>query len=240
MEVNSIEEYIDSIRNFYNTEGTATVRKIFYRGQSSCDYKLIPAIGRGIWEGASEFENYIPFEQDLIQRIKIEYPEKFHDANPIDELALMQHYGLPTRLLDVTENPLVALYFACKNNSNKNGEVFVFNSGMNAEVYSSYDEEIMKRRNSVAFVRAKKYSNRQKIQQGLFMWFPDDLLNGIEKNENIYPYISGIIKVPKNRKEYFLEDLKMIGISEKTLFPDNLDKCCEELVDSITKDAYSA
>ena len=44
-----------------------------------------------------------------------------------DVLAKLQHYGFPTRLLDATSNPLVALYFACagKNESEKDGAVYV-------------------------------------------------------------------------------------------------------------------
>ena len=51
-------------------------------------------------------------------------PEEFSNRNAFDILSKMQHYNIPTRLLDFTSNPLVALYFACKDN-NEDGKVEV-------------------------------------------------------------------------------------------------------------------
>ena len=48
------------------------------------------------------------------------------DVYTLDRLVRMQHYSLPTRLLDITSNPLIALYFACKSNPTQDGEVIVF------------------------------------------------------------------------------------------------------------------
>ena len=71
------------------------------------------------------------------------------------------------------------------------------------------------------------------------MWFPDKELKGIEKNVENNPVISEIINIPAENKGTLLVELKMVGISSKSIFPDNIDLCCEELVREITKDVYS-
>ena len=236
MKIDCMEKFISAIKKEYSREGSAAVSKIYYRGQSNCNYKLMPTLSRKIDGYIEDDENYIPFEQDIIRRAKLEFPDIFEDNNYFDEIALMKHYGLPTRLLDVTENPLVALYFACNGNRDFDGEFFIFNAGYNANIYTSYDKKRIKKSEKVAFIRAKTFSARQRVQQGMFMWFPDKELKELDKKS---PIISKILTVPSNCKELLLNELKMLGISPKTIFPDNTDICCKELIKDITKDAYS-
>ena len=96
----------------------------FFRGQSSSEYKLIPSIGRLFKEGQERV--LIQYERDIFEDFKRKY-SLFTDARPKNDkefLFLAQHYGLPTRLLDWTFNPLIALFFACCSNFEKDGVVF--------------------------------------------------------------------------------------------------------------------
>ena len=78
---------------------------VYFRGQTKDYNYVIPSLYRDS-EG-------IVFENELIKRAEISSPGEFNSIKYfLSRLALMQHYGLNTRILDITTNALVALYFA--------------------------------------------------------------------------------------------------------------------------------
>lgn len=108
---------------------------IFYRGHSNEEYDLLP----GIYRENEDGKNLVDFEDKIFREVISKSPIEFMGKNTLESLVLLQHYGTPTRILDLTENALVALYFACTGESNKNGEVIVFD--IPDEYLCNYDSD---------------------------------------------------------------------------------------------------
>ena len=102
--VTSVSDFIAKIAPILEEcDGT----EIFYRGHADVLWDLKASIFRS--------NKGIKKEHLLFRDMVAHEPQDFSQCkSALDYLVQMQHYGLPTRLLDVTTNPLVALYFACQ------------------------------------------------------------------------------------------------------------------------------
>lgn len=122
MNIDDLQGYIkglSSLRHIYVGKSGSQPLELLFRGHSDVSYRLLPILARK--------PHGLTFERDFIELAKCKYPDVFKDEmKPVQLLALLQHYGVPTRLLDVTESALVALYFACCSKPDTDGEVFVF------------------------------------------------------------------------------------------------------------------
>lgn len=151
------------------------------------------------------------------------------DEDPLEWLAVMQHYGAPTRLLDFTFSAYVAAYFAIEKGAN-NAAIYCFRH----EVFREYDESNFKNINSIySQILAKEKKNiiyvyeprsttpRLLAQQGLFL-VPGSLYLSHEKIIENYKHDKNDavkIIIPRNLRDEGVSHLRRMNISSTMLFP---------------------
>lgn len=116
-EIKSVKAYVEDITKM-RAEAPAGTEQWFFRGQKNASWDVRPYVFR---------DDNLANEHIGIERAQRQNPVEFRECvNNFEILTKLQHYGLGTRLLDLTLNPLVALYFATEKSSeykkNLNGQ----------------------------------------------------------------------------------------------------------------------
>ena len=116
-EINSVSELSQILQTLGEPEKGHTR---FFRGHGDKDWQMLPSIYRA--------KHLIENEDKIIKDALTYCPDDFLPSDTLfEKLVKLQHYGYSTRLLDLTANALVALYFAVCNvqHHNKNGELII-------------------------------------------------------------------------------------------------------------------
>lgn len=213
------EHTIETVENFHlvfrcyrNIDGFGW----WYRGQADSRWKLLPKAGRA--------EFHLPDNRDIgrfnmWRRQAIAY-SPLPDSE-LEQLALAQHHGLATRLLDWSRNPLVASYFACFEYPDQDGAVYILESPFQLFTEEMDLDRLIKKTGIFGY-HPKAISPRVLNQKGLFTVHCEPSRHiDIEKSRNAgdHPNLARLI-IPARLKKDILGLLEDYGIDRSFMFPD--------------------
>lgn len=200
---------ISSFSEFHTLITSYSDIAVVYRGVRSVDHKLVPKVGR---YGHLHSRDRGKEERQILKLFK-EQAIPYLTFAPEDDwewLAVAQHHGLPTRLLDWTRNPLVAAYFAVEEAHDGDSVVYVYRSARSIGEGRGDPFNI----SGVGRFIPRHVTRRITAQAGLFTIHPDPRSPFASRTS-----VSRLIIEQKFRK-----DLKHIlfryGIHRASLFPD--------------------
>ncbi len=229
-EINSISELL---KNLVDDLGSYD-EDIWFRGQSDFKWNLFPGLFR-FSEGPSESILLTRFKQSAALLL---------DTSPKDDfdwLFLMQHYGVPTRLLDWTESQLTALYFAIEDEKfdandsalwllkpielNKIAKIASdeknYIPSFDDEYLKNYDVSNMNSNRKVAFspvaTIATRNNPRIQAQLGVFTIHHLDKkpIEEFCNNNEVIKYC-----IPSASKNNLRKELELLSVNKFSLFPE--------------------
>lgn len=204
-EIRSVKDLLDVVQE-------NLTKTVVYRGVTFASHKLIPKIGRRLSRSNTSLtvhdEKYILklFKERVVAYLSVA------PANEWEWMAIAQHHGLPTRLLDWTRNPLVAAYFAVEEKQEKEGDsaIYALQGNEYLKVALHPDPFKVKR---VAKVIPSHVSTRIAARSGLFTIHPEPEVEF--SSVKLQRFI-----VPAAARRAMKRELNKIGVDGASLFPD--------------------
>jgi hypothetical protein len=205
----TVEEIrLKSFEEFHQKVQSYSRERDIYRGVTNKDYPLIPKIGRvPLYRKQSrqleEGRIFRRFKERALPHLE------FMPRTDWDWLAIAQHHGLPTRLLDWTRNPLAALYFAVEHETTCDSAIYVLRGH---EVLSVKAHPDPFKYSEVGKFVPDRITPRISAQLGVFTIHP----------EPQKPFSSGSLQklvIPNRIRRQLKRIVDMYGINRGMLFP---------------------
>ena len=228
--IDSIQDYValvDEAKADEETKGNES--DFLFRGQPQ-NWALRPKLARLTLKG--EVKNIEKLILDKFRRASLPLSE-FRPEDEWDLIALAQHHGLPTRLLDWTNSALAALWFAVKDppikdkGKKQNGVVWILKPEVNdyrTDDYSPLSNKITK------IFRPRVISRRISAQSGAFTVHKFNSDGRVICLETHGKFSKKLIKVTIPHKHFsrMRHRLNILGVNHSTIFPD-IDGLCAYL-----------
>lgn len=233
-EVVTVSQFITRVREIRQKQSAEGHNEdLIFRGQP-CDLPLLPKLGRGNVRGKlATIEKLILAEFD-----RTSWPfREFALRDEWDLIALAQHHGLPTRLLDWTYSALAALWFAVREPVIDDGVVWVLATRKeDFHQNAAHTAGPLSNSSRTLIYRPKAISRRIVAQSGIFT--VHKLMDGSRfialDNNKAYKYRLTKLMISPKKFPAIRKELNVLNTNAASIFPD-LDGLCLHLKWRYTK-----
>lgn len=214
-EIGSLSEFTHQLE----TRVSDKYRILLFRGQNT-DKPLIPNIARHLFKKSRELDERRMLDEFNIQSIQY---LSYHPKNELEQLTIAQHHGVPTRLLDWTENALAALYFAVSKDPSTDDNAVVWVLSLERDSPLLIDDPNIKvfSQKQLKFFKPSSIIQRVSSQHGWFSLHPfrgQGFYERADESSNAYRLNKLSIKPACSKK--ILQTLESCGINRHTIFRD--------------------